>query len=188
MNPKDLISVLPDFLSYFIPGATCLIIYNFLFLKKSDHDKFLFWSIIISYTSKIFIDTFIHSRFNLFLHAIFCIFAPILLFGVKRIGIGDWFDRITGLSSEENIWLKTINWGNDNYIALHLSDNSIYTGIIYSVDRDWIILKSYDDDKESNSGDEIDYKILCIPIPKIERFEMSYVDDDKMKKKFYPEK
>lgn len=187
MNPKDLISVLPDFLSYFIPGATCLIIYNFLFLKKLDHNKFLFWSIIISYISKIIIDTFIHNQLNLFFYIVFCVLVPIMLFGAKRIGLSDWFDKITGLSGEENIWIKTINWGNDNYIALHLSDNSVYTGIIYSVDCDWIILKSYDDDKGSNSSDEIDYKILCVPISKIERFEMSYIDDDKMKKRFYPE-
>ena len=187
MDFNALISVLPDLLSYFIPGATFLIVYYFLFLTDLDHDKFLFWSVIVSYISKIVVGIFVRNQFNLFCHIALCASLPVLLFGAARIGLADWFNKLTGLSSNENIWVKTINWGKDNYIAIHLSDGSIYTGIIYSIDRDWIILKSYDDDKNSNASDEIDYKILCIPISKIERFERSYIDDEEMKKKFYPE-
>mgnify|MGYP000169938205 FL=1 len=43
MDFKSTIEVLPDLLSYFIPGAVSILIYNFLFLKKIEHTELLFW-------------------------------------------------------------------------------------------------------------------------------------------------
>ena len=46
MDIKYLIEILPDFLSYFAPGAIAIGLYNILFLKKQDHSVFIFWSIV----------------------------------------------------------------------------------------------------------------------------------------------
>ena len=70
MDFKSTIEVLPDLLSYFIPGAGSILIYNFLFLKKIEHTELLFWGIIISYLTKIISEAMF--RNNLLLLHIFC--------------------------------------------------------------------------------------------------------------------
>lgn len=185
MDFKSLIEVLPDLLSYFIPGATSILIYNFLFLKKIEHSELLFWSVIISYLTKIFSEYLATERLVPIIHIIICIFLPLIWFGLNRIGFLNWLSKKTGLNDTENIWLKTIDFDNDNYIWLHLSDGKEYYGIVHSVDSKWLILKSYDNADSEKEQKEINYQILCIPTSKIERFEMSYEDNDKMKKRFY---
>ena len=192
MDFKSTIEVLPDLLSYFIPGAVSILIYNFLFLKKIEHTELLFWSVIISYLTKIISEAIIPGRIASIAHILGCIFLPLIWFGLNRIGVLSWFSKKTGLNDTENIWLKTIDFEKDNYIWLHLSDGKEYYGIVYSVDSNWMILKSYDnsesknEQKDEQEQKDVIYQILCIPISKIERFEMSYEDNDKMKKRFYP--
>ena len=122
MDFKSTIEVLPDLLSYFIPGAVSILIYNFLFLKKIEHAELLFWSVIISYLTKIISEAIVPVRFVSIAHILVCIFLPLIWFGLNRIGVLSWFSKKTGLNDTENIWLKTIDFEKDNYIWLHLSD------------------------------------------------------------------
>lgn len=195
MDFKSTIEVLPDLLSYFIPGAVSILIYNFLFLKKIEHTELLFWDIIISYLTKIISEAIVPEQFTSVAHILFCVFLPLIWFALNRVGVLSWFSKKTRLNDTENIWLRTIDFEKDNYIWLHLSDGKEYYGIVYSVDSNWIILKSYDvyndsknknEQKSEQEQKDVYYQILCVPTSKIERFEISYEDNDKMKKKFYP--
>jgi len=48
MDIKYLIEILPDFLSYFAPGAIAIGLYNILFLKKQDHSVLSFGLLYIA--------------------------------------------------------------------------------------------------------------------------------------------
>lgn len=195
MNLKELIEVLPDLLTYFIPGAITLAICDFIFLNKQDHTTFLFWSVIISYITKIFTDACVNTHFNNIIYLVVCVIIPLVLYGLKRIGIVDWMLSIFRLSDIRNIWLSTLDLDGCNYVILCLSDGIRYRGLIESADNNWVILTNYDKmdqqkPKEAQSNvaaDEPCQKIICIPMTKVERFEMTYDDDSEMLKKFYPE-
>lgn len=195
MNLKELIEVLPDLLPYFIPGAITLAICDFIFLNKQDHTTFLFWSVIVSYIIKILIDACITTQFNNIIYLIVCVLIPFILYGLKRIGVIDWTLSIFRLSDIRNIWLSTLDLDGCNYVILYLSDGTRYRGLIESADNNWVILTDYDkmdqptpkDKQNSSTTDESCQKIICIPMTKVERFEMTYDDGSEMLKKFYPE-
>lgn len=195
MNLKELIEVLPDLLTYFIPGAITLAICDFIFLNKQDHTTFLFWSVIVSYITKILTDACINTRFNNIIYLVICTIIPFVLYGLKRIGAVDWVLSIFRLSDIRNIWLSTLDLDGCNYVILCLSDGTRYRGLIESADNNWVILTNYDKmdqqkPKEAQSNvaaDEPYQKIICIPMAKVERFEMTYDDGSEMLKKFYPE-
>lgn len=195
MNLKELIEVLPDLLTYFIPGAITLAICDFIFLNKQDHTTFLFWSVIVSYITKILTDACINTGFNNIIYLVICTIIPFVLYGLKRIGAVDWVLSIFRLSDIRNIWLSTLDLDGCNYVILCLSDGTRYRGLIESADNNWVILTNYDKmdqqkpkEAQSNAAaDEPYQKIICIPMTKVERFEMTYDDGSEMLKRFYPE-
>ena len=126
MDFKSTIEVLPDLLSYFIPGAVSILIYNFLFLKKIEHTELLFWGIIISYLTKIISEAIVPEQFTSVAHILFCVFLPLIWFALNRVGVLSWFSKKTRLNDTENIWLRTIDFEKDNYIWLRF----LYKGII----------------------------------------------------------
>lgn len=196
MNLKELIEVLPNLLTYFIPGAITLAICDFVFLNKQDHSTFLFWSVIVSYITKILTDACVTTQFNNVIYLVACAIIPFVLYGLKRIGVIDWILSFFRLSDIRNIWLSTLDLEGCNYVILHLSDGTKYRGLIESADNNWVILADFDEmnqpvQKEvqnATASDEPCQKIVCIPMTKVERFEMTYDDGSKMFKKFYSEK
>jgi len=99
---------------------------------------------------------------------------------VKPFGI----DSIFGVTLPENIWLKVLDFEDNNYIVVYLTNGRAYAGTVYTADDDWVILKDYYSiDKTSDNNCK---QILCIPSSKIEYFEYSYEDGSPKIKEFYP--
>ncbi len=183
MDIKYLIEILPDFLSYFAPGAIAIGLYNILFLKKQDHSVFIFWSIVYSYIIKLVASLVWADSSNLLCGIVIGVTIPLLLYFVVRVkpfGI----DSIFGVTLPENIWLKVLDFEDNNYIVVYLTNGRAYAGTVYTADDDWVILKDYysiDKPKDDNCK-----QILCIPSSKIEYFEYSYEDGSPKIKEFYP--
>lgn len=192
MNFEDLIQVLPELFTYFIPGAVALVIYDFIFLKKQEHSAFLFWSVVISYIVKVVVDTCVTTRFNNIICIIVCVISSFILYGLQRIGVIDKLFSFLGLSDIQNIWLSTLDLNGCNYTIVHLSNGHAYCGLVQQADDNWLILTDYNSVRVGNNtktkDDEPCNQILCIPMSSIECFEMAYDDGSEMLKKFYPEK
>ena len=117
MDIKYLIEILPDFLSYFAPGAIAIGLYNILFLKKQDHSVFIFWSIVYSYIIKLVASLVWADSSNLLCGIVIGVTIPLLLYFVVRVkpfGI----DSIFGVTLPENIWLKVLDFEDNNYIVV----------------------------------------------------------------------
>lgn len=183
MDIKYLIEILPDFLSYFAPGAIAIGLYNILFLKKQDHSVFIFWSIVYSYVIKLVASLVWENSSNLLCGIVIGIIVPLLLYFVVRVkpfGI----DSIFGVTLPENIWLKVLDFEDNNYIVVYLTNGKAYAGTVYTADDDWVILKDYY--SIDKTLDDNCKQILCIPSSKIEYFEYSYEDGSPKIKEFYP--
>ena len=183
MNLKDLLEILPSLLSYFIPGAVAIELYDILFLKKQEHTAFTFWSVVLSYIIKLVADSIWNNPQNSLGNIAISIIAPLLFYFLSRFKLFG-IDSIFGVTTSSNIWLKVLDFDENNYIVAHLIDGKSYIGTIYSVDNDWLILKDYysADGKSDNDCKQI----LCIPTSKIDRFEYAYDKDSKKLKEFYP--
>ena len=181
MDIKYLIEILPDFLSYFAPGAIAIGLYNILFLKKQDHSVFIFWSIVYSYIIKLVASLVWTDSSNLLCGIVIGVTVPLLLYFVVRVkpfGV----DSIFGVTLPENIWLKVLDFEDNNYIVVYLTNGMAYAGTVYTADDDWVILKDYY--SIDKTPDDNCKQILCIPSSKIEYFEYSYEDGSPKIKEF----
>lgn len=185
MNIKDLIEVLPNLLCYFIPGAIAIKLYDILMLKKQSLESFSFWSIVWSYTIKLIVEVIWKSPQNQIGNIAIAVIVPLAIYFFARcnpFGIDSFF----GVTPSTNIWLKMLDFDDNNYIVAHLSDGKIYVGTIYSVDDDWMILKDYYSSNNTKESSSDDHQILCIPTDEIEYFEWVYEKDSDKIKEFYP--
>lgn len=108
---------------------------------------------------------------------------PLMLYFVVRVkpfGI----DSIFGVTLPENIWLKVLDFEDNNYIVVYLTNGMAYAGTVYTADDDWVILKDYY--SIDKTPDDNCKQILCIPSSKIEYFEYLYEDGSSKIKEFYP--
>jgi hypothetical protein len=186
MTIKDLIEVLPNLLCYFIPGAIAIKLYDILLLKKHSLESFSFWSVVWSFIIKLAADALWKSPQNPIGNIAIAVIVPIAIYFVARcnpFGIDSFF----GATPPTNIWLEMLDFDDNNYIVIHLSNGSIYNGTIYSADNDWVILKDYCSGGETKKFDVDDHQILCIPTSKIEYFEWAYEKDSEKIKEFYPQ-
>ena len=185
MSVKDLIEILPNLLCYFIPGAVAIKLYDFLMLKKQSLETFSFWSVVWSYIIKLVVDAIWKSPQNQIGNMAISVIAPLIIYFCARHNPFN-VDSFFGATPPTNIWIKMLDFDDNNYTVVHLSDGKIYNGTVYSVDDDWMILKDYSSGGVTKEQDPDDHQILCIPTDKIEYFEWAYEKDSEKIKEFYP--
>ncbi len=185
MNIKDLIEVLPNILCYFVPGAIAIKLYDIFMLKKQSLESFSFWSVVWSYIIKLAVDAIWRYPQNQIGNIAIAVITPIAIYFFARYNPFN-IDSFFGATPPTNIWLEMLDFNDNNYTVVHLSDGKIYNGTVYSVDDDWMVLKDYSSGGETQGSDPDDHQILCIPTSKIEYFEWAYEKDSEKIKEFYP--
>lgn len=185
MNIKNLIEVLPELFCYFIPGAIAIKLYDILFLKKRSLEDFTFWSVVLSFIIKLIVDIIWKSPQNQIGNIVIAVIIPLVIYFCVRKNPFN-IDSFFGVTFPSNIWLDMLDFDNNNYVVIHMSDGKVYNGTIYSADDDWMILKDYCSGGETKKPDPDDHQILCIPTSEIKYLEWAYEEDSEKIKDFYP--
>ena len=191
----ELINNFDSFFGIFVPGAVCVWFYTKLSLKKYEAQVYFIMSIAIGYLIQMLMGLYAGSRFyvaDLYFPVSLAV-AVIVAFLYYRVKNSFWTrnicTKILGIESGDNIWTRFYD-GNGTVVYAYLTNGKVVCGIVSSVDNDYMTLVCHttadsSDEKDMDKATDRfnDKTVLCIPMSKIDRFELTYSNDDSKYKK-----
>jgi len=196
-NLKIIIELIPAIFSYFVPGATFILIYQ-TFLNENFDNKHIVPSVIISYCICTLEDSLLgrwtfYYNYNYIFYFISGLFwGLIFCHVVNSEKYRDFVNRI-GISPPSNIYLNSIGIDEKANLIVYTSDGRMYIGHPVYWNGEWLTLSSYYEMyklKDGNTEFSEDIlkdrnKTLNISMIDIKRFEAIYDDDSIVGKSFF---
>jgi hypothetical protein len=185
----ELINNFDSLFGIFIPGAVCVWFYTKLSLKKYEAQVYFVMSIAIGYIIQWFV--YNHLVMPLLVYnvhvssfALSLVFAIALAFVYYKVK-NSFFVRsicvkVFGIESGDNLWTRLYDGKRGTAAYIYLSNGKVVFGLLTSADNDYLTVighctTSIEDADDDN--DLIDDTVLCIPMSKVDRFELMYTND-----------
>lgn len=185
----ELINNFDSLFGIFIPGAVCVWFYTKLSLKKYEAQVYFVMSIAIGYIIQWFV--YNHLVIPLLVYNVhISSFASNLVFAIAFAFVyykvkNSFFVRnicvkVFGIESGDNLWTRFYDGKRGTAAYIYLSNGKVVFGLLTSADNDYITVighctTSIEDADDDN--DLIDDTVLCIPMSKVDRFELIYTND-----------
>ncbi len=200
----ELIKIVPDLISLFLPGFIFMSIYNWIKNKKTDFSLMVIWSLFISYIitilcsvihKVIFINYTFDNTLKSFIYLIIGFVLPFIFYFVGNTKLFSVFLRTTtNKTINQSIFDDIIDYKSPNFIKINLKTSNItYIGSLkyieengkdsyialenpYIINQEKSNSESKEDDKETNEEkDKVEYSsILVVSLQDIDRIEFIY--------------
>lgn len=185
----ELINNFDSLFGIFIPGAVCVWFYTKLSLKKYEAQVYFVMSIAIGYI----IQWFVYNRlvmpllvYNVHIStfASSLVFAIAFAFAYYKVK-NSFFVRnicvkVFGIESGDNLWTRFYDGKRGTAAYIYLSNGKVVFGLLTSADNDYLTVIGHCTTSIEDADDDnnlIDDTVLCIPMSKVDRFELMYTND-----------
>ena len=186
---SELINNFDSLFGIFIPGAVCVWFYTKLSLKKYEAQVYFVMSIAIGYIIQWFV--YNHLVIPLLVYNVhISSFASNLVFAIAFAFVyykvkNSFFVRnicvkVFGIESGDNLWTRFYDGKRGTAAYIYLSNGKVVFGLLTSVDNDYITVIGHCTTSIEHADDDndlIDDTVLCIPMSKVDRFELIYTND-----------
>lgn len=185
----ELINNFDSLFGIFIPGAVCVWFYTKLSLKKYEAQVYFVMSIAIGYIIQWFV--YNHLVMPLLVYNVhISTFASSLVFAIAIAFVyykvkNSFFVRnicvkVFGIESGDNLWTRFYDGKRGTATYIYLSNGKVVFGLLTSADNDYLTVIGHCTTNIEDADDDnnlIDDTVLCIPMSKIDRFELMYTND-----------
>lgn len=183
----ELINNFDSLFGIFIPGAVCVWFYTKLSLKKYEAQVYFIMSIAIGYIIQWFV--YNHLVIPLLVYNVhISSFASSLVFAIALAFVyykvkNSFFVRnicvkVFGIESGDNLWTRFYDGKRGTVVYVYLSNGKIIFGLLTSADNDYLTVVGHcTSDKVDSNEPLVEDSVLCIPMSKVDRFELIYTND-----------
>ena len=186
-----------EILNIFLPGVVCIYVYDSLAMKRYPLQTYTVAGAIIGAIIKFVVDWLngialkhIQTDIPVFIaYIVFAVIVGLLFYLIKnsfllRKVLADTLH----VDSADNFWKMHIDFKENTLAMLYLSSGEIVSGLVQSVDDEYITLRNHTTVKElynetASKAMETPNRgtLMCIPIKNIVRFEIGYSNKSKYK-------
>ena len=189
INLKDLIGVIPDLISLFLPGFLFLSIYSWFVNKKNDISIIILWSLFISYITNILAgltpikNSSILSIISILIATGLSIAA---IFICKSNIFAKFLKSVNNKTINDDIFNDIIDYKKRTIMCIYLKNSDKFYCGTYCVREEkglesWIVLVDYnisnDDGVIFDSASVSHHYSMAVNERDIERIELVYEDD-----------
>lgn len=189
----ELINNFDSLFGIFIPGAICVWFYTKLSLKKYEAQVYFIMSIAIGYIIQWFTHAFVIAPLNT--HNIYTsAFIPSLIWAVafafvyykvkNSFIVRNICAKVFGIESGDNLWTRFYDGKRGTATYIYLSNGKVIYGLLTSADNDYLTVIGHatagspdGDDMNKAVKNLIEDSVLCIPMSKVDRFELLYTNE-----------
>lgn len=183
----ELINNFDSLFGIFIPGAVCVWFYTKLSLKKYEAQVYFIMSIAIGYIIQWFV--YNHLVMPLLVYNVqISSFASSLVFAIAFAFVyykvkNSFFVRnicvkVFGIESGDNLWTRFYDGKRGTAVYIYLSSGKIIFGLLTSADNDYLTVVGHcTSDTVESDKPLVEDSVLCIPMSKVDRFELIYTND-----------
>lgn len=185
----ELINNFDSLFGIFIPGAICVWFYTKLSLKKYEAQVYFVMSIAIGYIIQWFVYNHLVMPllvYNVHISAfasslVFAIAIAFVYYRVKNsFFVRNICVKVFGIESGDNLWTRFYDGKRGTAAYIYLSNGKVVFGLLTSADNDYITVIGHcttSIEDADNDNNLIDDTVLCIPMSKVDRFELMYTND-----------
>lgn len=185
----ELINNFDSFFGIFVPGAVCIWFYTKLSLKKYEAQVYFIMSIAVGYFVQLLARDYIVPALTLKniyaplfpISLLLAVLIAFVYYKVKNsIFVRNVCVKTLGIESGDNLWTRLYDGKRGTATYIYLSNGKVVYGLLTSADNDYLTVIGHcttSIEDADNDNDLIDDTILCIPMSKVDRFELLYTND-----------
>lgn len=183
----ELINNFDSLFGIFIPGAICVWFYTKLSLKKYEAQVYFIMSIAIGYIIQWFVYNHLVMPLLVYnvhissfaLSLVFAIAFAFVYYKVKNsFFVRNICVKVFGIESGDNLWTRFYDGKRGTAVYVYLSNGKIIFGLLTSADNDYLTVVGHcTSDTVESDEPLIEDSVLCIPMSKVDRFELLYTNE-----------